>query len=439
MLELATLAPKIRTFLTDTATQVARATGFVQRRSKLTGARFLQILTLGFLAKPTAALTDLVETASALGVTVTRQGLHHRILAAETFLQAMFAECLAAWRAHWVGEGQVLQQFSAVYITDSTGISLPATLAPDFLGCGGTGSPAALKLQVQLDIVHGTFAGVDLFNGRTPDQAYRGDLHAIQAGALYLSDLGYFVLARFQALADHHAYFLSRLEPHTTLVTAATGQPLDLLAWLSAQPTPLFEETVCLGRHAHLPCRLIGARVPQEVADQRRRRVYATAKRKGRTPSAQRLRLLAWSVFITNVAPTQLTAAQVVHLYALRWQVELLFKLWKSECALDRVAGENRPRVLSELYAKLIGAVLLQLLLAPNPNYARELSPVKALRILRHYLPALVQALAQLDDLQRFLHFLVTRFQANGLKDQRRQRLTPFQRFRALEQPEPLA
>ncbi|MBM4459914.1 MAG: transposase, partial [Chloroflexi bacterium] len=61
---------------------------------------------------------------------------------------------------------------------------------------------------------------------------------------------------------------------------------------------------------------------------------------------------------------TLLSAEQVALLYPVRWQVELVFKLWKSEFALDRVAGYRRERVLCELYAKLIAAVLLCFLTA---------------------------------------------------------------------------
>lgn len=80
---------------------------------------------------------------------------------------------------------------------------------------------------------------------------------------------------------------------------------------------------------------------PQEVTDQRRRRAHKTAPRKGRTPRARHLELMKWSIFITNIPATMLTLSQVVLLYSVRWQIELLFKLCKSECALDRIVGRR--------------------------------------------------------------------------------------------------
>jgi hypothetical protein len=106
---------------------------------------------------------------------------------------------------------------------------------------------------------------------------------------------------------------------------------------------------------------------------ERRRKAKANAQRKGRTLSAEKLTWLQWNVYITNVPQTMLTFDQTVLLYRLRWQIELLFKLWKSEAQLDRVAGRLRERVLCEIYAKLIGMVVFQYLSAPVRWTEREL------------------------------------------------------------------
>lgn len=76
--------------------------------------------------------------------------------------------------------------------------------------------------------------------------------------------------------------------------------------------------------------------------------------------NAAGLAWLEWSIFITNVPQEWLTLTQVALIYRLRWQIELLFKLWKSECQIDRIAGHLRARVLCEIYAKLIAAVIFQ-------------------------------------------------------------------------------
>ena len=95
-----------------------------------------------------------------------------------------------------------------------------------------------------------------------------------------------------------------------------------------------------------------------------------------------------------------LTFRQVVLIYTLRWQIELLFRLWKSEAQLDRVAGRLRERVLCEIYAKLIGMVVFHYLTAPFRWAERELSPVKALQTLRRHVVKIAQATGSLPNLQ---------------------------------------
>jgi len=434
MTDISTLAPKIQTFFNQTANQVARATGFVERASKLTGAIFLQTLTFGFLDDPNASLSGLVETSHELDVTITKQGLQTRIVEAVPFLKEMFQQGLSLFRNSLPLDLKLLQQFTAIFITDSSTVAVPDVLKDEFPGCGGDGPDAAVKLQLTFEFLRGGMSAVTLQSGRSPEQAYAGDLPSILPGALYLTDLGYFVLARFRAMAEHKAYFLSRFDTKTALFDAATGEPLDLLTWLRTHAEAQFEQDVLIGSQERLRCRMVVVRVPQEVADQRRRRAHETARRKGRTPSERHLELMNWSIFITNVPVTMLTLQQVVLLYSVRWQVELLFKLCKSECALDRVAGRRRERVLSELYAKLIGVVVMQFLLAPYRDHERELSTVKSVRIIQHHVARLIVSIGNLDQLIETLQHLVARFLKNGRKDKRQKRLTTYQQIHAMEQ-----
>lgn len=430
--DLGTFAPMIQTFFTQTADQVARTEGFVERVSKLTGALFLQTLVFGFLDQPDASLNGLTDTSQDLGVTLTKQGLQSRIEHAVGFLTEMFQQAMALFRNELPLDLQVLQQFTAIFLTDSSSVALPDVLKDEFPGCGGDGPDAALKIQLTFEFLRGVMTGLRFQAGRTPDQSYTGELACIQPGALYLSDLGYFVLSRFRRLDEAHAYFLSRFDTHTGLF-ATDGKTLDLLEWLRAHAAAQFEESVRIGQEEQLPCRVIVLRVPQEVADERRRKAHETARRKGRTPSARHLALMDWTIYITNVPPTRLTLRQVVILYSVRWQVELIFKVWKSECNLDRVAGRHRERVLSELDAKLIGIVIMQFLLAPFRNGERELSVVKVVRIIQHHVRHVIECLGDREQLAQALQNLAQRFIKNGMKDKRK-RLTTLQAIHATEE-----
>jgi Transposase DDE domain len=103
----------------------------------------------------------------------------------------------------------------------------------------------------------------------------------------------------------------------------------------------------------------VAVRVPQDVADTRRRRLRKAARDKGRQVSATRLALAAWTVFVTNVPAERLTLREALVLGRMRWQIELLFKLWKSHGRVDESRSTKPWRILCEVYAKLL-AMLVQ-------------------------------------------------------------------------------
>ena len=72
------VAQSLSLLLNSTADASARSVGFVQRRSKLTGARFVQTLVFGWLKNPQASLEELTQTTAALGVGLSPQGLDQR-------------------------------------------------------------------------------------------------------------------------------------------------------------------------------------------------------------------------------------------------------------------------------------------------------------------------------------------------------------------------
>jgi hypothetical protein len=190
------VAQALRTILTTRADEAARETRFVQRQSKLTGAGFVQTLTFGWLANPHASLEELTQTAATLGIRISPQGLDQRFTpqAAACLQEVLEAAVTRALTADPIAI-PVLQRFAGgVYLFDSTTVTLPDALAQLWPGCGrNTGpSPAAVKLQVRLDLLHGVLAGPFLQAGRDNDHQADVPDALLPEGALHLADLGYF-------------------------------------------------------------------------------------------------------------------------------------------------------------------------------------------------------------------------------------------------------
>jgi hypothetical protein len=360
MTTISQVARAMREILTTTADDAARTTRFVQRTSPLSGATFSQTLVFGFLGNPQATLEELTQTAATLGVEISPQALDQRFTAsAAACLEQVLLTAIARVITAEPVTIPLLQRFTAVYVQDSSTIVLPDVFAAQWHGCGGStasSTSAALKLQARLEMGTGRL-DVQLQEGRASDRAavLPGPL---PAGALRLADLGYWSLGAYAALAQHEVFWLSRLQMQTA-VYDATGNRRELLELLETQPTDTIELAVTLGERQRLASRLLAVRVPQDVADARRRRLRKAARDKGRQVSGTRLALAAWTIFVTNVPTERLTLREALVLGRMRWQIELLFKLWKSQGHVDESRSTKPWRILCEVYAKLL-AMLVQ-------------------------------------------------------------------------------
>src|SRR5919199_1027611 len=359
MTTIAHVATTMQEILTTAADEAAHATKFVQRTSPLGGAPFTQTLVFGFLANPQATLEELAQTAATLGVAVSPQALDQRCTeTAARCLERVLSQAITRVVAAAPVAIPILERFTAVYLQDSSTIVLPDALADVWQGCGGSQpmhTMAALKLQVRVDLRTGQLEGPQLQDGRASDHDAALPTR-LPAGSLRLADLGYWSLDVLQELDAQQAFWLSRMQS-STAVWDTMGQRWDLLALLEAQRADQVDLPIRLGATHRLPARLLAVRVPQEVADQRRRRLRAGARRKGRAVSARRLRLAAWTILVTTVPPERLSLPEALVLARTRWQIELLFKLWKSHGRVDKSRSTKAWRGLCGGDGKILALV----------------------------------------------------------------------------------
>lgn len=429
MTSVAEIAQAMKGLLTETASRLGRETGFVQRQSKLDGAGFARTTVLGWLQHPEATLSALAQTTTTLGIPVSSQAVDQRFgEAAATFLAALLQEAVAVLIGAEPVAIPLLARFAGVVVEDSSVIALPDALAAVWQGCGDALGQhlAELKLALRLDLLTGTLQALALADGRASDRALSRQHAALAPQVLHLADLGYFAVPRLRELDTQRVWFLSRFQTQTA-VFAASGERLDLGRVLSPVTAPTVERAVAIGAQERLPVRLIAARVPQEVADQRRRRLKAEARRHGRTPRPDLLALTDWTILVTNVPPDRLTPAEALVLYRVRWQIECLFKLWKSWGKLAQSRSAKPWRILGELYAKLLAAVLQHWLLVVGCWRFPDRSLVKATTTLRDHVTLLAYGLRGTLDLTPVVDLIVTALQACPRLERRQKHPATFQ------------
>lgn len=408
MASVAEIGSALQTILGPTAAAAGRVTGFVQRQSKMTGAGFVQTTVLGWWKHPDATLEQLSQTACGLGITISAQGIDERFSPeAADLLASVLDAAVSSVLASEPVAIPLVQRFNGVYVQDSSIINLPDALASVWQGTGGTNGThsAALKIAVRLNIADGSLVGPLRENGRTHDRSSALQEPTLPPGAVRLSDLGFFSLACLRNLMAADVFFLTRLFLQTH-VFAADGTPLDLLALLRATGPDALDRSVRIGTTEQLPVRLIAVPVPQEVADQRRRRLKEDARRRGHTLSPTRLALAAWTILITNLPPDKLTVPEALVLGRVRWQIELLFKLWKSHGRIDEWRTANPQRILCETYAKLIAMVIQHWLLLTTFWAYPNRSLVKAAQTVRDGVVLVAAALAGVLDLCAAIEYI---------------------------------
>jgi hypothetical protein len=399
------LSKTLQEILTKTANDLARPTGFTQRESKVTGAVFAQTLVLGWLANADATLEELTQGTAALDVSLSPQGLDDRFSpqAAE-----LMKQLLERATQHLIAVDPVaipvLQRFQGVYLQDSTTITLPNELAEEWQGCGGQAGvgEAALKVQVQFDLSAGGIAHLTLHNGREQDRNASVQNSPLPAGALRLADLGYFNLGVFETLGKQDVYWLSRYRS-LIKVRDEAGQPLELVDWLSKQTANEIDRAILLSDSHQLPCRLIAVRVPDQVTAERRRRLRRAARKKGQTVSRVSLQLAAWTIFVTNVPVEKLSVTEALVLGRCRWQIELLFDLWKTHGKVGQSRSAQPWRILCEVYAKLVAMVIQHWLVLVSCWQYPDRSWRKASKTIRRYAIQILTALAVRTQLEKII------------------------------------
>lgn len=396
------LSQILQQLLIEDANRIGRESGFIQRQRKLSGASFAQSLIFRWQANPQASLEELCQSARVCGVEISPQGLQERLnsLQANHFLHQLLLQGVSYLVQSHCERDDLLALFTGVYLQDSSRIDLPSGLHT--LWQGNSTDQATLKLHAVLDYQHGLF-DLTLASGRAHDCPLQ--TVDLPAGSLRLADLGYFKVQVFEQLDRRGVWWVSRLPARAGIWQ--DGQVMHVLAWLNQQERECIDQTVELTAQ-RLPCRLLAMRVPPQVAEERRKRVREAAKaRKKSHLKPETLALCEWTILVTNLPPEAFTPEEIVSLQRLRWQIELLFKLWKTDLAIDEWRSQQPHQILTEVYAKLLLALVQHWLLLLGCWQQENRSLVKATKALRKHAFHILAALPDFAHLLRALRLIL--------------------------------
>lgn len=299
------------------------------------------------------------------GIEITKQSLDERF---NNYAVAFLAKALEKLLNQQLAVDVPLtafKNFKRVLIKDSVCFQIDPSLQKDYPGSGGSGSEAAVRLQFEYDLLTGTIVdlSINAFNDQDATNS-KATIRLTEAGDLIIRDLAYMCLDVLKELIEQLAYFVCRLNPNTKIYEKKGDEFIELnfvkiRRYMKERHLHYIEKDVFVGSKHLLPVRLILQTVPEEEMARRIRKAKANNKKKGRGElTAEFKARTAFNLFMTNATPDMLATEHVLHCYRLRWQIELIFKIWKSICKIDKVKKVKKHRFECYVYAKLIFIVL---------------------------------------------------------------------------------
>ncbi len=403
----------LRTLFEEEAVLLARRAGLRQRTIPLS--RLIYLFVLGWWQKPSAGPSALARFAGGLDLDICKQDVDsHFTERTANWLLAVLQRAVQLLVCSQPVSLSLLRQFTKVLFEDGSTISLPAFFKDLWRGSGGNRATktqeckteAALKITVRWDLLAGQLEGPYLQAGRQHELTSVLRDHEMPAGSLWIADLGYWTLKWLRSLSGQGVYFLLRYK--IGIVLWYEKQRLNLLDVLPKQIGQRIELCVDVGADKALKAaRLLAERVPEEVVKHRQERYheYVRLHRKPLNPLV--LEMAKWTIVVTSVPVSMLTCEQAFALLRARWQIELLFKLWKEHGLLDEWNGTKPWRILCEVYAKLLVMVVQHwfVLLSCWDDPHRSLFSVA--EVLREQVPLLAHGLGGHLSLRTAVRLLV--------------------------------
>jgi hypothetical protein len=268
-----------------------------------------------------------------------------------------------AWLGHlivrWLQERGLATQVPAlrVRIVDATVISQPGSQGTDW------------RLHVGLDLAQLSLCSLELTGPEGGETLRR---FAVAPGEILLGDRGYGHREGIASVLDQAGHVVVRLSWQNCPLHTSAGKPLEVLRAL---------QLLDLGEIGDWPVqlrvqdrvyalRLVAVRKTPAATAREQEQIRRAAAKKKRQPDPGSLRAAGYTCVLTDLPAAGLPAAQVLELYRLRWQIEIAFKRLKGLLHLDDLRAKGPQLARTYLFAKLLGALIVDELSRSAPAFS---------------------------------------------------------------------
>jgi hypothetical protein len=233
-----------------------------------------------------------------------------------------------------------------VRIVDATTVSEPGSKGTDW------------RLHLSMDLTERRIEQVEVTNERGGE---RLDRHTITANEVIIGDRGYATNKGIAHVLQAGGHVVIRSRWSGLALKTQTGGQLDILSLLETLSSDEIGDWPVLLEHGahHYSLRLVALRKSVQATEKTRRKLHKEARKKGRRLKSGTLKAAAYIFVITDLQRSEITCLQVLELYRMRWQIELVFKRLKSILGFKRLRAKDDKLCQTYLLAKLLGALVI--------------------------------------------------------------------------------
>lgn len=293
---------------------------------------------------------------------VSKQAFDKRLNSkAKTMLEMVLKKILSSQMSLKMHIKGIESLFSDIRIMDSSEFKVGKRAATSFPGYGGVGREAIVQIQFEYQLLSKKVNHISI--GSALDSDYNEGLKTlvdVQPNTLLLRDLAYVGKEYFQLLKSKNLYYISRGKTQWSYYIKEEGKyerlsTLAIIEKLKSQKAKYIDIEVFVGSEKHKePMRLIANLLTETQKKKRLKKKIANRGKLGNDA----IEGTELNLFLTNVEKDKCDAEGIFSLYSLRWQIELVFKTWKTVLRIDEIHSMNAIRLECVILIKLIWIML---------------------------------------------------------------------------------
>ncbi len=372
-----------RAFSERALNALGKRVGFCRREREITPYRLcLGLVEVMGLSK-IASIADIHRSFNALCDSDVQYKPFHNQLAKKQFPEFMRLMCervmehLAVEALRFASDSP-FARYERIELQDGTSFAVKSTLSKHFPGRFTKVSPAAVELHVTLDLLSEQPSCIVLTPDTDSEAQYLPAAETLE-NCLVMGDRGYFKKAYLREVDKHGGSYIVKGKANMTptVLTAVTADGVRRKRWenkslkdikaklLKTQPMDM--EVEWPDQAGSIRCRMIVSWNPETKT---------------------------YQYLLTNLARDEFSLNDILDAYRLRWQIELLFKDWKSYSNLHAFDTSNPTLAEGLIWASLCSAILKRYCaLMTQPLAQAPISTHKAAMCFRHVMPPIFRCL----------------------------------------------